>query len=340
MMRKIFKKIKEYIRENYKFLLFLIIFSFIISYPVPYYIHSTGGLIDITNKVSFDGEYKSRGSFNFAYVTETKGNVLTYLLSYVLKDWDLIKKEDVEASNESYEDLSYRNHMFLKQANQNAILVAFNKLNKEVKIKKYHNYLVYIDSISNTDLEIEDEIISVNNIVINTSIDYVNILKNSNVGDKLKAKVYDKNNKLKTRYIEVLKDGDGLTTGIYFITIKDFDLENNIKFNFESIESGPSGGLMMAVTIYDKLVKEDLTLKKTIVGTGVIDEYGNVSEIGGIKYKLKGAVKEKADIFFVPKENYKEALSLKNKNNYNIELVKVSTFDDVINYLMVKNNKM
>ena len=54
--------------------------------------------------------------------------------------------------------------------------------------------------------------------------------------------------------------------------------------------------------------------------------------------KLKSAVKEKADLFIVPNdENYKEALKIKKENNYDIEILGVSTFDEVIEYLSFKN---
>ena len=56
-------------------------------------------------------------------------------------------------------------------------------------------------------------------------------------------------------------------------------------------------------------------------------------EIGGVKYKLMGAVKSKADIFFVPEKNYDEALKVKNEKNYNIDLVMVKTLGEAINYL-------
>jgi PDZ domain-containing secreted protein len=114
------------------------IFTAIIYFPVPYYIHSTGGLINISDKVIIKDEYKSSGSFNFAYVTEMQGKVLTYLFSFVMKDWDLVKKEDVQLSNESKEEMDYRNHMFLIEANQNATLVAYNAANKYYLFHRYH----------------------------------------------------------------------------------------------------------------------------------------------------------------------------------------------------------
>ena len=91
---------------------------------------------------------------------------------------------------------------------------------------------------------------------------------------------------------------------------------------------------MTALEIYDRLIPEDLTKGKTIVGTGTIDAEGNVGEISGVKYKLKGAVKEKADLFFVPDgNNYEEAKKVAKEKGYEIELVPVKTFDDALGYL-------
>jgi PDZ domain-containing protein len=78
----------------------------------------------------------------------------------------------------------------------------------------------------------------------------------------------------------------------------------------------------------------DLTKGLKIAGTGTIDDDGNVGEIGGVKYKLAGAVKEKADIFLVPNDtNYEEALEEQKKHNYNIKIVGISTLKEAIEYL-------
>ena len=52
----------------------------------------------------------------------------------------------------------------------------------------------------------------------------------------------------------------------------------------------------MALAMYDALTREDITKGKTIAGTGTIDANGNVGAIGGVIYKLSGAVKNNADI--------------------------------------------
>ena len=45
----------------------------------------------------------------------------------------------------------------------------------------------------------------------------------------------------------------------------------------------------------------------------------------------------KLDVVFVPKANYEEAINTKNKYNYNLEIISVDKFNDVIEYL--KNYK-
>ena len=112
--------------------------------------------------------------------------------------------------------------------------------------------------------------------------------------------------------------------------------DKNVTFNFNKNESGPSGGFIIALSIYDKLVPTDISRGYKISGTGTIDINGLVGEIDGVKYKLKGAVKNKADIFFVPVNNYNEAIKEKNENNYDIDIVKIYKFSDAIKYLESK----
>lgn len=91
---------------------------------------------------------------------------------------------------------------------------------------------------------------------------------------------------------------------------------------------------MLSLTIYDLITNKDIARNRVIAGTGTIDINGNVGEIGGVKYKIKGAVKDNADIFFVPKDNYNEAKKIVDKNKYRIKLVKVETLKDAVDYLI------
>ena len=122
--------------------------------------------------------------------------------------------------------------------------------------------------------------------------------------------------------------------GIMISNISELETNPKIELKFNSSESGSSGGLMMTLAIYNYLIDDDITKGRKIVGTGTIDELGNVGSIGGVKYKLAGAVKEKADLFLVPfGENYEEAKKEKEEKNYDIKIVAVKTLDEAISYL-------
>ena len=121
--------------------------------------------------------------------------------------------------------------------------------------------------------------------------------------------------------------------GAVIVLDLDYKLDPDIDLKFKVSESGSSGGMMLALSIYSKISGEDLVRGRNIAGTGTIDMVGNVGEIDGIKYKIMGAYKDNIDIVLVPSANYKEAVKVKKKYDYDMEIVKVDTFSDVIEYL-------
>lgn len=334
MITKVYEKIKFWINENYKFIIFLIAFYFILTIPLPYYIHTNGGLIDISDKVTIKNEYDKKGSLNLSYVTSMSGNVLTCLLSYVIPNWDLVNQKEYVSSNETPTEVDYRNHILLDEANANATIVAYRESSKTIDIINQHYYVVYVGEEADTTLKIGDELLKIEGIDVKSMKDYIDTVAKSNVGENLNVIVIDKDNKTVNRTAKVFAYENRNVTGILVAAKYEYKTDPEITFNFKESESGPSGGLMMALAIYNKLVKEDLTKGYTIVGTGTIDSAGNVGDISGIEYKLKGAIDAKADIFLVPNgENYDEAYKLVKKNKYKIKLVGVSTFSDALNYL-------
>ena len=90
---------------------------------------------------------------------------------------------------------------------------------------------------------------------------------------------------------------------------------------------------MLSLAIYNSITEEDITHGLKVVGTGTIDIDGKVGAIDGVKYKMLGAKKNKADIFLCPKENYDEAIKVKKKYNINMDVVSINTFNDALNYL-------
>lgn len=333
MFTKIYVKIKEFISKNYLTILCFIGAIFISFYEFPYYISAPGGVIDISSRIEIDSSYNAKGSFNMAYVGEYKATLPMLLLANIKKDWDIEKKSDVLSSNETDKDAYIRDHLMLQEANQNAIIYAYNKAGADVLIKKSSIYVIYVYDEANTNLKIGDEIISINGINISTKEDITFILNDLSVGDNLSILVKN-NGETIERFAKVIEESGIKLIGIMPSIIREYECNPNIKLKFKSSESGPSGGLMMSLAIYNYLTEEDITKGNKIAGTGTIDENGNVGSIGGIEYKIKGAVHDKIKYFIVPNgENYEDALKIKEENNYDINIVGVSTFDEALEAL-------
>lgn len=318
--KKILIKIKNYILSKNTIVLLIIFFIMIL--PVPYHIETSGKLTNMNNKIIIDNENKITGSFNLTYVLDLKGTVFTYLFSFINKDMDRVLNEEVKGEVNT-------SALLLENSISNATYVAYKTAKKEINILESKIFVAYIDSKAKTNLVVGDVINSVDGITIKSVNDYVKIVNEKDLGDKLSLIVNEKEEK----YIEIGEYNKKNNTYIYIICNNKYDT-TNLKFNFDKNESGSSAGLMISLTIYDKLTKKDLTKGRIIAGTGVLSINGNIEEISGIKYKLKGASKGNADIFLVPYQNYDEAKKYYKENNYKFELVPVKTFNEVVSYLI------
>ncbi len=334
MFNKIYENIKTFIKENYKTLLLYLILLIICTYRLPFYIYTGGGTIDLEKRIDLKGNEK--GSYNLAYVKQIYATIPTYLLSFVMNKWDVVKVSDLQIDNEEdVKDIDNREKLYLEEANNHAILNAYKLAGKTINMKESSYKVIYVNKDSDTDIIVGDKLVSVNGVKITNNLEYKKYLQTLEVGTKLEIKV-ERNNKEIDCYA-ILKEIEGeKIIGLYLVNIYDYELDPPINLKFKWNESGSSGGFMLSLAIYDRLVDDDLTKGRKIVGTGTIDANGNVGEIGGVKYKVLGASKEKADIFFCPKENYEEAINTKNKYNLKLKIVKVETLEEAINYL--KNN--
>ena len=332
-MLKVYEKIKEFIKNNYKFFIIYIVVLIICLYPLPYYIYTGGGTINLDKRIDIENQNIEKGSFNLAYVKNIKATIPTYLLSYVF-NWDVEEIEKYQIDNsESNEDIWKREKLYLQESIDNAIINAYKLANEKIVINKEVYKVLSIDNFANTNLKIDDSILKINGIAVTNYDDIKNIISKYNYDDILDILVL-RNDKEVLCNAKVIKHENQKKMGVYLIKSFDYDYSRKIELGFTNREGGSSGGFMLSLAIYNRLIEKDLTNGLKIVGTGTIDSLGNVGTIDGVKYKLKGAVKENADIFFVPSgRNYEEAIKEKEKNNYKIDIVEVKTLNDAISYL-------
>lgn len=333
MISRVYDKTKKIMKDNKMIILIYIILVISFSIPLPYYIDKPGGAINIRDKVKINEAHSSTGGFYYGYVSEMRATLPFYLYARFNPDWDLIKSKDMTYDNETIKDENVRNKILMNETNSNAVIVAYQKANKKIEVTKEKLFVTYIDENADTNLNIGDQIIEINGKTMNSKQEIYDIIRNSSVNDKIEFKVLS-NKKEQMKYGKI-KQEDGISmVGVMISFIKEYKTEPKIEILTSSNESGPSGGLMLSLTIYDMLTEKDLTKGYKIVGTGTMEEDGTVGEIGGVEFKLKGAVKENADIFLVPSgDNYKDAIKIKKEKKYKIKIKAISTFEEAIDFL-------
>lgn len=316
-----------------KYIIFLVLTLFICLYEFPYYIDAPGGLDNLNNKVKVEGAYEAEGSINLTYVSELKATLPLLLIAYFHPDWEIESKTSTNIGTLDYENYMLREQILMRQSYTSAIKYAYETAKKSVSVEEEKCYVTYLFEGSKTELKVSDQIISVDGIKINHCNEISSIVKTKKEGDISKLVVV-KNDKQSVKTVEY-KDFNGQTAiGIQLGVEYVLKTTPEYKMDFNQNEYGPSGGLMIALAVYNSLVETDITGGKIIAGTGTLEADGTVGEIGGIDYKLKGAVKKHADIFFAPSgENYEDAMKLKEERNYKIDIVEVKTFTDALEYL-------
>lgn len=327
-----FKKIINYIRNNIYELIFLIILLCFTFYDTGYSVYKPGGIIDLSSRISGDNINTSTGSLNMAYVGYKKGYAPVYLLAKLIPSWELVKNSDITIEGEELRDTLLRDKLDYKVSINNAIYSAFKESGKDFEVIDEEFYVYYLTEESDSDLKVGDRIVSYDNnefIDLNTFKVYVN---SKNIDDRISVK-YIRDDKEYDGYFTVYEEDNSKYVGVSIVNTYDIKSDYNINIKTKSNESGPSAGLMMSLSVYSAISDNDIIRGRKIVGSGTIDKEGNVGAIGGVNFKLASAVKENADIFICSVDNYDEVMDEMNSNNYDIEIISVSTLNEAIDKL-------
>ncbi len=326
-----------YLKETIKELIILAIIVAFILFPLPYYITIGGGTIDTSNRFEISGIKNKKGSFSLAYVRQLKGTPLTFVLGKLIPSWevDSFKAYGYEDS-ESYADIVKRNHLDLNESLMIATKTAYQASGKTYLEKDLKYILYYVIPENRGDLIVGDELVSYDGKILINQEELSNYISTKEVGSKIKF-IFKRGKKNIIQDFKVIKENERKIIGIILMNNSKYETDPKIKFKFDKAEQGSSGGVTLALSIYDALSGGQLSKGRKIVGTGTIEAGGRVGPIGGEVHKLDGAIKAKADIFIVPAgDNYKEVLKEAKRRKSKIKIIPVKTFAEAINALNEK----
>ena len=329
---KYYAKTKKFIRENIRYIVFTLAVFILFWVDTPYVIYTPGSFIDLSDRLSVDDNKEEiNGTLGMAYVSVLKASPFFVGLSYLNQNWDLVQKDKIKYDDESMSEANEREKISMDESISNAKIAAFQAAGKPYTITNTKHIITYLNS-QDTNLKLFDEIKSVEGQSVNDIETIRKIVGTKEVGDKITLEVLRKDSLITVTSTVYETEGQKLI-GVSLTNVSEVTTEPKIDLKAKSNESGPSGGLMMALSIYDAITDEDITKGRKIIGTGTIDEDGTVGAIGGVKYKLIGAVKNKADIFLVPEENYAEALEVAQDRGYTIKIISVSSLEEAVKEL-------
>ena len=316
--------------EKFGFAIGLIVTVVVLNIRLPYVVYTPGNTISLNDRINIEDSNDMEGSFNAVSVLMRYGNLPNLLMSLVVSNWDLVPYEEIKSDDVSMKEMFERDKILMDNSVNNAAFAVFDLLNIPYEIDE--ELYVVLQSRSDSNILVGDYLLEVEGKKVTDLDMFLDIINTKKIGDEIEVLVLRDDKEVLVNG-ELFDIGGEAKLGISIATLYDYASDIVIDFESDKNESGPSAGLMMALTMYNMIEDKDITYGKKIVGTGTIDKDGVVGDIGGVKYKLLGAVKNDAELFICPSGNYEEAMEVKKDNDLDIDIIKATTLESVIKQL-------
>ncbi|WP_425363715.1 endopeptidase La [Candidatus Tisiphia endosymbiont of Hybos culiciformis] len=123
--------------------------------------------------------------------------------------------------------------------------------------------------------------------------------------------------------------------GLKYEDYKDIDIHLHVPAGAIP-KDGPSAGCAIFTTIVSLMTK--IPVNRTVAMTGEITLRGTVLPIGGLKEKLLAASRGGIQTVIIPKDNVKDLEDIPPNIKKSLEILSVSTIDEVLKLALVNNN--
>lgn len=307
--------------------------------PTPYLIERPGPTFDVLGEI--DGKpvieiigqqsYQSEGKLDVLTVSivgrpERTPNWIQIGLAWLDPQQKIVPVEALFPPNRSTEEVRAESSAMMEVSQQGAVAAALSYLGYESP-REVYVATVNQNSPSSGKLVAADFVISVNDQRV-TSLEQLRSI----VGEwdeKLPMAVQvNRDGALITELITPTKDAEGnFRLGIMVGYKYDFPVDVEIQLGEVG---GPSGGMMFALGIIDRLSASDLTGGLHIAGTGTIQDSGVVGPIGGVALKLHGAKAAGATVFLAAAGNCPEIVGNEPEG---LLVVKIGELSDAVSAL-------
>jgi Lon-like protease len=307
--------------------------------PTPYLIERAGPTYDVLGEVDSEPviqvsgvqSYESEGKLEILTVSivgrpERTPNWIEIALAWADESQKVVPVELLYPKDRTTEEVRSESSAMMEVSQQDAIAAALNYLGYETPRQVYIAEVV-ADAAASGKLVAGDFVLSINSQPIVEIEQLQELVTNWDESAPLSV-VVDRNGREVTEEVSPIKDAEGnFRFGILVGYKYDFPIEVSLQLGDVG---GPSGGMMFALGIIDRLTPGDLTGGLHVAGTGTITQAGEVGPIGGVVQKLYGAKRSGATVFLAPADNCDEIVGNVPEG---LRVVKIETLQDALSAL-------
>ncbi|MGL6233753.1 MAG: YlbL family protein [Segniliparus sp.] len=242
-------------------------------------------------------------------------------------DEELVPREEVYPSDKSRDQVEQENAADFSNSEEAAEAAALGELGYPLRVRVAQ---IVPHSPADGALRPEDWLVSVGGAETKTLEDVAKAVGSHKPGDELDI-VYERAGERGSARIVLAPAENDPAKGRIGVKMRlAADSPFQVRITVPAKIGGPSGGLMFALSVIDKLTPGELTGGQDIAGTGTIEPDGKVGPIGGITHKMLGARRDGATVFLVPSENCAEAAT---DIPAGLRVLKVATLHDAVQEL-------
>jgi len=307
--------------------------------PTPYLIERPGPTFDVLGEV--DGEPVIQINNQQSYESEGQLDVLTVSIvgrpertpswieigfAWLDAKQKVVPVEALYPPDRSSEEIRAESSAMMEVSQQDAVAAALGYLEYETP-REIYIAQVTADSPSSGKLVAADFVISVDGQRL-TSIEQLRSIVGA-WDEKASVEVTVNRNGVEvTEEVIPVKDAEGNYRLGILVGYK-YDFPVDIELQLGEV-GGPSGGMMFALGIIDRLTPGDITGGLHVAGTGTIQQSGVVGPIGGVVLKLHGAKAAGATVFLAPAGNCPE---IAGNEPDGLRVVKIEKLSDAVSAL-------
>lgn len=311
--------------------------------PTGYDVLLAGDPINLDEFVQYEGGSELDGDLGMTYVASIENTIWPFMIiTYLLEEGVEIVPAVSEELDMAIEDIDYQNKQMMEQSKIKAEYIARGVLGEDPRLELLGFYPVFTlpDWPDKDQVKVSDLLIAVDGEKLESYEHLDQLIVEKEAGEQTTLTLLREG---ETIEVEVAtypeKDYYGNTMlGVFFEEAFETSKDKNIQWqNIENL-GGPSAGLMITLTLLDKMMEDSLLKGNEVAGTGTITIDGEVGPIGGVKQKVIGAANAGFDYFIVPlddgwENNETIARKTVQEEGLDITLIPVGTIDDAVSAL-------